>query len=102
MRKILTSTLMAASAAGALLVLPAGNAWALSPACQGAADISNSYGSLGPYGAQQKDAANRLRALDATGDEKWAIDNYANALESGDNSLIGAAIPLLNGICQRG
>ncbi|MEC3953811.1 hypothetical protein VMT65_12295 [Nocardia sp. CDC153] len=102
MRKMLTSGVLAASAVGALLVLPAGNAFALSPACQAAGDILNSYGSLGPSAQQKQDAADRLHAIDADGQEKWAIDNYANALANGDVAAVGSAAPILNGICQQG
>ncbi|MEV0467303.1 hypothetical protein ACWCW7_18520 [Nocardia tengchongensis] len=102
MRKILPSALLAASAVGALLVLPAGTASALSPACQTAGDIYNSYGSLGPSPQQRREVADRLRAIEASGDERTAIDNFANALANGDVALISSTGVLLNGICGRG
>ncbi|AYF76265.1 hypothetical protein D7D52_23285 [Nocardia yunnanensis] len=101
MRKILPSAVLAAGAVAALLVLPAGNAYALSPACQAASDVLNSYGSLGPSPQQMQDAANRLYAIDASGQEQMAISNYANALAKGDVAMIGNAAPILNGICAQ-
>ncbi|MEU6581430.1 hypothetical protein [Nocardia sp. NPDC046763] len=102
MRKILPSALLAASAVGALLVLPAGTANALTPACQAANDILASYGSLGPSPQQKQEAADRLHAIDASGQERWAIDNYADALAKGDVALVGNNAAILNGVCQTG
>ncbi|MTE16526.1 hypothetical protein [Nocardia aurantiaca] len=102
MRKILPSTLLAASAVGALLVLPAGTANALSPACSAVNDVLSNVHALGPNKQLQQDVANQLLAIDASGAEKDAITNYANALTNGDAASIGTATTILNGVCNQG
>ncbi|MGV9411711.1 hypothetical protein ACWDOP_17500 [Nocardia sp. NPDC003693] len=101
MRKILSSALLTVGAASAILVVPTGTASAMDPACLAAADIINSYSSLGPRPYELDDAATRLRAIEATGDVDAAIDAYADALQSRDNSMVGQAVVVLNGMCAR-
>lgn len=103
MRKTFSSTLLAAGAIGAMLVLPTGTATAASPACEAAAEIINGYnGALGPNAFQYNDAANRLLAIDAYGQERQGIENLAKALRTSDFSRIGSAGTQLNAICLQG
>ncbi|MCU1640122.1 MULTISPECIES: hypothetical protein [unclassified Nocardia] len=102
MRKILPSTLLAAAAVGALLVLPTGTASAMSPACNQASDVINNNRSLGPDAALTQSISDQLLAIDASGQEQQAIANYAHALTNGDVASVGNASTILNGVCQVG
>ncbi|WP_067567949.1 hypothetical protein [Nocardia acidivorans] len=101
MRKILPSTLLAASAVGALLVLPAGTASAQSPACAQVADVLGGVTALGPDHDLEVRVADQLLAIDAGGQERTAIAQYANALKNGDAASIGNATIILNGVCAQ-
>ncbi|MEV6065715.1 hypothetical protein AB0L82_04100 [Nocardia sp. NPDC052001] len=101
MRKILPSTLLAVSAVGALLVLPAGTASAQSPACAQVADVLGSVTALGPDHDLEVRVADQLLAIPADGQERTAITEYADALKNGDAASIGTATILLNGVCAK-
>ncbi|MGQ4614732.1 hypothetical protein [Nocardia sp. R7R-8] len=103
MIKICSAALLAASAFGSLLLLPAAPAHAQSPACGAAIDainaaISESGGNLDP--TVQQSLAAKLSAIQAQDVEKDAIAAYARALTDDKVTSMDAATDELNRACK--
>ncbi|MGO4617249.1 hypothetical protein AB4305_22680 [Nocardia sp. 2YAB30] len=102
MTKTFSATVLAASAIGSLLLLPASPAHAQSTACSAATDVINaaiaeSGGNLDP--AVQRSLTAKLAAIDATGSDKDAIDAYAHALTDENVTDMDAATAEFNRSC---
>ncbi|MEU1994650.1 hypothetical protein ABZ511_09395 [Nocardia gamkensis] len=103
MIKTCSAALLAASAFGSLLLLPAAPAHAQSPACGAAIDainaaIDESGGNLDP--TVQQSLATKLSAIEAEGAEKAAIAAYAQALTDDKVANMDAATDELNRVCK--
>jgi hypothetical protein len=103
MIKTCSAALLAASAFGSLLLLPAAPAHAQSPACGAAigainAAIDESGGNLDP--TVQQSLATKLSAIEAEGAEKAAIAAYAHALTDDKVANMDTATDELNRVCQ--
>ncbi|WP_174183886.1 hypothetical protein [Nocardia barduliensis] len=103
MIKTCSAALLAASAFGSLLLLPAAPAHAQSPACGAAIDainaaIDKSGGNLDP--TVQQSLAAELSAIEAEGAEKDAIAAYARALTDDKVASMDPATDELNRVCK--
>ncbi|MGY1863549.1 hypothetical protein [Nocardia gipuzkoensis] len=103
MIKTCSAALLAASAFGSLLLLPAAPAHAQSPACGAAiaainAAIDESGGNLDP--TVQQSLAAKLSAIEAEGAEKDAIAAYAHALTDERVASMDPATDELNRVCK--
>ncbi|MGK8523393.1 hypothetical protein ACRS6B_18385 [Nocardia asteroides] len=103
MIKTCSAALLAASAIGSLLLLPAAPAHAQSTACDAAIDAINaaidaSGGNLDR--AVQQSLAAELSAIEADGEEKNAIAAYAHALTDDNVTNMNPATDELNRVCH--
>ncbi|MFJ4658937.1 hypothetical protein ACIP5Y_47340 [Nocardia sp. NPDC088792] len=102
MRKFLPSALAAVAVTTALLTLPTGTAAAQSTACSTAVDLINAAntannGTLDD--AAQKDLANKLLAVNASGPDRDAITAFAKSLLDDNVTDMNAAIAKFNTAC---
>jgi len=103
MSKVFSTTLLTASAVGALLILPAGPAQAQSAACGAAVDLINaaidqSGGNLDPETG--KTLSTKLLGINASGSDSDAIVAYAHALVDETIPDMGAATAEFNRACS--
>ncbi|MFI1919203.1 hypothetical protein [Nocardia sp. NPDC020380] len=103
MRKFLSCAFAAVAVTAALVTLPTGTAAAQSTACSTAVDLINAAIAAAPGGnlddAGQKDLANKLLAVPASGADKDAITLFARSLLDDNVTDMGAATAKFNTAC---